>query len=79
MTGHDAFDELVRDGFMQVNEAGWACIVKAPKSTRELDRFVRLVKTLGSWSTNHDRRGLIEVTRTGDPDRLAFRKKAEKD
>lgn len=71
--GHQAFDELVREGFMEVNELGWGRIVKRPRTQRELDWLVMLVKALGAWSAAT--RWRIEVNTGHGPEELWFRKK----
>jgi hypothetical protein len=73
MTGHQAFDELVREGFMEVNELGWGRIVKPPRTHRDLDFLVSRVKTLGSWSVSTSTRPTIEMSTGGDPDSVLFR------
>lgn len=78
LNGHQAFDELVDEGFMEVNEVGLGRIVKAPKLTngprgrRELNWFVRCVTAMSAWATS-ERHG-VQRSCGCDGDDLRFRK-----
>ena len=74
-TGHQAFDELVRHGFLVVNEVGWGQVVKAP-TKRDLDWFVKMVKVLGAYSVaTSGKAATIEVSCGSRVDDLRFRKR----
>jgi len=49
MNGTDAFDWLVENDYMQVNELGFGYISKPPKKA-DLDLFVKAVRALGAYS-----------------------------
>jgi hypothetical protein len=68
MNGTQAFDTLHDEGFLEVNQLGWARIIKLPKNTRELNLLVKNVKTLGAWSNT------IEISTGEDIDEILFRK-----
>ena len=68
MNGTQAFDALLNEGFLEVNQLGWARIIKLPKNTRELNLLVKNVKTLGAWSNT------IEISTGEDIDEILFRK-----
>jgi len=68
MSGIQAFDTLLNEGFLEVNQLGWARIVKLPKNTRELNLLVKNVKILGAWGNT------IEISTGEDIDEILFRK-----
>ena len=68
MNGTQAFDTLLNEGFLEVNQLGWARIIKLPKNARELNFLVKNVKTLGAWNNT------IEISTGEDIDEILFRK-----
>jgi hypothetical protein len=62
MKGHEAFDWLVEQGYMRVNDLGFGEIVKPPKRS-DLDMFVKAVRVLGAYRVSIEiGRSTIETT-----------------
>jgi len=82
-TGPQAFDDLVNEKYMVVNEIGWGRIVRGPSIGREqtpkqqaaaLAWFVKRIKALGAYSVMIGGRAPIEVNTGAFGDELVFRK-----
>ena len=73
MNPKQALELLIKDGYFEIREDGWAFLVKGPASNdlRSMDEFVLCIKTLGAWSIGNDRRVLI--TRADRPDQLMWK------
>lgn len=75
MKGKEAFDWLVENHYMEVNQVGIGWITKAPKKG-DLDMFVKCVVKLGAHSvTTAYSDGSIEVTCGCNADDLRFQKR----
>jgi hypothetical protein len=72
VNGEQALNTLLHEGFLHINQAGWARITKLPKNNKELNLLVKTVKTLGAWSVNPN---TIEISTGSDNDEILFRKK----
>lgn len=74
MKGYEAFDWLVEQGYMRVNDLGFGEIVKPPERS-DLDMFVQAVLALGTYSVDLPiSRYTIEITRGCRVDDLRFKK-----
>ncbi len=76
MTPEEAYKELKEMDCINENGSGYFTIEKYPpsKNIRELDLFVKCIKTLGSWSVVTEWSApQVDVTCGHRPDQLLFR------
>lgn len=72
MTGKKAYQELLQEGFLTENEAGWAAARRIPLPI-DFNWYVKCIKTLGAYSVGEN--ATIEISTGSEPEQILFRLK----